>query len=128
GELLLHPLLPDELGQQARAEGGLEGQLVAGALGGHRTDPDLLFFAHRGHRRISHRQCPTLRRASRSSSSTGRSPFEPSPASASRASWGESPSDSRASRTSDRGPDRIWSPARPSLSFRSRMIRPATFL
>src|SRR5207245_4498061 len=74
-----------------------------------------------------HRYRPTALRASRRRSSTGVSPFGTSAARASRASWAESPSARRASRTSASGPTGSDAPP-PSFSLSSMTTRVAAFL
>src|SRR5207244_5327790 len=114
--------LTDELREPPLAKGGVEAPLVRGLL--RRDDADqvlpLRVALHGAHR-------PTLRRARRRSSSTEWSPLGEIDPRASRASWDDRPSAMRASRTSAIGPVPDSSPRMPSLSLRSRMMRPATF-
>src|ERR671924_1001372 len=130
GQLLLDPLLPDELVEPPWAQRGVE--LAFLVTEGHVDHPGLV-----GHARplnslpdgavvVAHPR-PTCCNATRSSSSTGRSSLPSIARMASVASCGESPSDRSASRTSASGTSsRTTSP--PSLSLRSRTTRWATFL
>src|SRR5207247_504941 len=113
-ELLLRPLLAHELVQRPGTQGGVELPLLV--ADGRPHDPF----------RVGH--LPTALSASRSSSSTERSPLPASDDMASLASCGESPSDRSASRTSESGPVGAPSPSPdPSLSLRSTTTRPAIF-
>src|SRR5204863_1755427 len=125
-ELLLDVLLADELGERARPERHIVGDIVGAELG---LDHPLVGFGdvHRAVRRFLAHARPTFRSASRSISSTGRSPLPCNAAIASRASCAERPSARRASRTSASGPAGT-SASPPMRSLRSRTTRWATLL
>src|SRR5918999_201168 len=122
-QLLLHPLLSDELPQGPRTERdvelavllrqgvGVDGALCVGS-------PHQLLLGH---------QRPTFCRASRRMSSASR-PSASMPRIASTASVAVSPSDRSASRTSPIGPSDGSSASPPSFSARSSTTRCATFL
>src|SRR5262245_24445013 len=124
-QLLLDPVLTDELVDPSRPESGVELALLLGHLG---VD-DAWFLRHVAHHPPSapSARVPPMRcKASRRRSSVGRPPFEGSPAIASLASCGDRPSASSAPRTSTSGPSTITT-SPPSLSFRSSTTRWATF-
>src|SRR5438445_5697538 len=117
-ELLLDPGLAHGHREPSRRERGVELSFLF-LVGCHNPDQ---FVG------VPARHLPTLLRASRNSSSTGRSPSGANAASASLASWAVRPSDSKASLTSASGPLPVVSKPAPTLSLSSRITRPATFL